>query len=69
MYDPKNPETIHSGMGFGIYAMVIGGAILILVIGVTVKQKVSVKQLKETQGETVYAPYFFTSAKEIIKNE
>ncbi len=56
MYDPKNPETIHSGMGFGIYAMVIGGAILILVIGVTVKQKVSVKQLKETQGETVYAP-------------
>ncbi len=56
MYDPKNPETIHSGMGFGIYFMIAGGAILILIVGVTVKRKVSLKQLQETQGETVYAP-------------
>jgi len=56
MYDPQNPETIHSGMGFGIYLMIAGGAILILIIGVTVKRKVSLKQIKETQGETVYAP-------------
>jgi len=56
MYDPQNPETIHSGMGFGIYFMIAGGAILILIIGVTVKRKVSLKQIKETQGETVYAP-------------
>lgn len=46
MYDPKNPETIHSGMGFGIYLMIAGSAILILVIGVTVKRRVFLKQIK-----------------------
>ena len=55
-YDPKNPGTIHSGFGFGIYFIIAGGAILAIVIVSTIVQKVSVKKLKETQGETVYAP-------------
>ena len=55
-YDPKNPGTIHSGFGFGIYLIIAGGAILAIVIVSTIVQKVSVKKLKETQGETVYAP-------------
>lgn len=55
-YDPKNPGTVHSTPVFGYVIMVIGGAILIFVIVWTVKDKKSVKQLKELQGETVYLP-------------
>ena len=55
-YDPKNPGTVHSSPVFGYVIMVIGGAILIFVIVWTFKDKKSVKQLKELQGETVYLP-------------
>lgn len=56
MYDPKNPATIHSGMGIGIYIMILGAVILVVIIVLTFKKKKSIKQLKETRGETVYAP-------------
>lgn len=56
MYDPENPSTIHSGMGFGIYAMAIGGAILLIIVVVTIRQKTSLRQLKEKQGSISYAP-------------
>lgn len=56
LYDPQNPETIHSGLGFGIYLMIIGGVILILIIVLTIRKKASLKQLKETRGEISYAP-------------
>ena len=46
-YDPKNPSDVTSGFGIGIYVMIAGGVILIIVIALTVKQKLSVKQLKE----------------------
>ena len=56
MYDPKNPEKITSSKGFGVYLMIAGAVILLLVVGLTVKKKIDVKKLKEAQGETVYAP-------------
>ena len=55
-YDPKNPSDVTSGFGIGVHLMIAGGVILILVIGLTVKKKVSIKKLKEENGETVYAP-------------
>ena len=55
-YDPKDPGTVHSTPVFGYVIMGIGGAILLFVIVWTVKDKKSVKELKETRGETVYLP-------------
>lgn len=55
-YDPKDPGTVHSGPGIGIYAMIAGGGILFLIIVLTVKKRIDVKKLKETYGETTYAP-------------
>ena len=56
MYDPKDPTKITSGSGFGIYLMIAGGIILIIVIFVTVKKKTNVKKLKESGGEIKFAP-------------
>lgn len=50
-YDPKNPEKMTSGFGIGIVIMIIGAVLLAAVIFLTVKKKVSVKNLKETRGE------------------
>ena len=55
-YDPKDPSKLTSGFGFGIYIMIAGGVILLIVIFVTVKQKLSVKKIKETNGEFTFAP-------------
>ena len=55
-YDPQNPAKITSSKGFGVYLMIAGAVILLLVVGLTVKKKLDVRKLKETQGETVYAP-------------
>lgn len=55
-YDPKDPAKLTSGFGFGIYLMIAGGVILLIIIFVTVKKKVSVKKLKETNGELTFAP-------------
>lgn len=55
-YDPNNPEKMTSGFGIGIAVMIIGAALLAVVIFLTVKKKVSVKKLKETNGELTYAP-------------
>ncbi len=55
-YDPKNPNTIHSGKGMGIYFLIAGAVILLILLILTVKKKSSLKQLKETNGESTYAP-------------
>lgn len=55
-YDPKDPTKITSGFGFGIYLMIAGGVIVLAVIILTVKKKISVKKLKETNGELTFAP-------------
>ena len=55
-YDPKDPTKLTSGFGFGIYIMIAGGVILLLVIFVTIKEKLSVKKIKETNGELTFAP-------------
>ena len=55
-YDPKDPSKMTSGFGFGIYFMIAGGVIVLAVIILTVKKKISVKKLKETNGELTFAP-------------
>lgn len=55
-YEPKDPTKITSGFSFGIYVMIAGGVILLAVIILAVKKKVSVKNLKETNGELTFAP-------------
>ena len=55
-YDPNDPSKITSGFGIGIYLMIAGAVILLLILFLTIKQKISVKNLKETNGEITYAP-------------
>lgn len=55
-YDPKDPAKMTSGFAFGIFFMIAGGVIVLAVIILTVKKKVSVKKLKETNGELTFAP-------------
>ena len=55
-YDPNDPSKTTSGFGIGIAIMIIGAVLLSVVIFLTVKKKVSVKNLKETNGELSYAP-------------
>ena len=55
-YDPDDPNRLTSGYGIGIYAMAVGAVILLLIVFLTVKQKKSLSQLKESQGETRYLP-------------
>ena len=50
-YDPKDPSKITSGFGFGIYLMIAGGVILLIVIFATIKKRASVKKLKEMNGK------------------
>ena len=55
-YDPSDPSKMTSGFGIGIYFMIAGGVILLIIIFVTVKGKMSVKNLKEANSENTYAP-------------
>ena len=55
-YDPNDPSKTTSGFGIGIAIMIIGAVLLAVVIFLTVKKKVSIKNLKETNGELTYAP-------------
>ncbi len=55
-YDPNDPSKVTSGFGIGIYAMIIGGVILLVIVFLTVKKKTSVKKLKELNGELTFAP-------------
>jgi hypothetical protein len=55
-YDPNDPSKTTSGFNIGIVIMIIGAVLLAVVIFLTVKKKVSVKNLKETNGELTYAP-------------
>lgn len=55
-YDPEDPNRITSGYGLGIYSMIVGGVILLIVGLLSVRQKRSVSQLKEEYGEISYLP-------------
>ena len=55
-YDPKDPTKLTSGFGFGIYLMIAGGVILLIVIFATIKKRSAVKKLKEVNGELTFAP-------------
>jgi len=56
LYDPNDPTRITSGYGIGIYAMVVGAVILLMIAFLTIKQKKSINKLKESQGEIHYLP-------------
>jgi hypothetical protein len=55
-YDPDDPEKITSGYAIGIYSMLVGAVILLMAGFLTVKQKRSVRQLKEEGGGIQYMP-------------
>ena len=55
-YDPNDPTKLTSGFGFGIYLLIAGAAILLLILFLTIKKRISVKNLKEANGEITYAP-------------
>ena len=54
--DPNDPGKVTSSPFFGILLMVVGGALLVFIIFITVKQKSAVKNLKETRGDVTYLP-------------
>lgn len=55
-YDPKNPGTIHSGGSFGIYFIIAGGVILLVIIVFSIKKRITLNKLYEQRGEITYAP-------------
>lgn len=55
-YDPQDPTKLTSGFGFGIYIMIAGAVILLIVIFVTIKEKLSVKKLKDMNVDFTFAP-------------
>ncbi len=55
-YDPDDPEKITSGYAIGIYSLLVGAVILLMTGFLTVKQKRSVRQLKEEGGGIQYMP-------------
>lgn len=55
-YDPNDPSKIHSGGGFGIYLIIAGGVILLIILILTVKKNMSVKQVKNANADITYAP-------------
>ena len=58
-YDPDNPSVVHPSAGFGIYILVIGVVILAVIVFSSIREKKSQKEiraLRETRGQTGYAP-------------
>lgn len=55
-YNPDDPNQITSGFAIGVYAMVVGAVILLMIVFLTVKQKKSVSKRLESQGEIRYLP-------------
>ena len=56
-YDPKDPSKMTSGFKFGIVFMIIGGVLLFGIIFISIKNKSSVKKLKEdVENDITYAP-------------
>lgn len=55
-YDPKDPGKITSNQGFGLYLMIAGGVILLVVVVLTIKKRMSVKQVMELNGGITFAP-------------
>lgn len=59
LYDPSDPGVVHSGGSIGIYFMAVSAVILVFIAVSTVKEKQSqqqVKELRESRGQTGYAP-------------
>ncbi len=55
-YDPADPNKVTSGFAIGVYAMVVGAVILVTIVYLTIREKKSVRELKENQGEIRYDP-------------
>ena len=59
LYDPQNPAVVHDGGGFGVYLLIAGAVILAFVAVTAITEKKSqkqVQQLRESRGQTGYAP-------------
>ena len=59
LYDPNDPNVVHGGDGIGVYFIVVGAVILAVVIFSAVKEKQDrerAKELRESRGQTGYAP-------------
>ena len=59
LYDPGNPSVVHSGLGFGIYFMIVSAVILAVILISTIREKQSQRQLDEQRaanGQMAYAP-------------
>ena len=68
LYDPNNPAVIHSGLGFGIYILIAGTVILLIIIFSTVRSKLAQKKLKQTRAagkEATYPPITFGEEREL----
>lgn len=55
-YDPNDPSKIHAKNGLGIYFMIAGGVILLVILILTIKKNMSVKQIKNANADIAYAP-------------
>lgn len=60
LYNPANPAVVHAGsLGFGIYAMALGAAIIVIVIVSAVKTKqgkAEAEKIRAERGGVLYAP-------------
>ena len=55
-YDPKDPEQFTSGYGIGIYSMIVGAAILLVIAFVSFRRKKALRALPANAGEIRYLP-------------
>ena len=49
-YNPENPSEVHGGSGFGLYVLIAGIVIMALAIGSMIREKASLKKLKENES-------------------
>ncbi len=59
LYDPNDPNVVHSGGHFGLYLFVVGIGIIAVVVGTEIKKKKALEQVRAAQeagGDAGYAP-------------
>ena len=49
-YDPDNPTVVHSGVFLGIYCIVAGTAVLLLIIGSEIRKRKSLADVQQKQA-------------------
>ncbi|MBR0426222.1 MAG: DUF3592 domain-containing protein [Clostridia bacterium] len=57
LYNPSNPAEVHNSLGFGIYVLIAGIVIFVVVLASIIIGRIKLKKLKETEDvgkDTVY---------------